>query len=121
MVDVNARVPAFVKARVSRNGTPAIVTVVPDGIENVPLPPMVPPLHVIAGEVTARFAVPLSVPPVIVRTGIDCVEALLIESVPPLTVSDDVIVPAMLFVPAPLFSVPAPLMVVDASNAAAVV
>src|ERR1051326_4662570 len=98
-----------------------MVTVVPEGMENVPLPLIVPPLHVIAAPVTARFAVPPSAPPVIVRDGIDCVLALLIDIVPPLTASGAVIVPAILFVPAPLCSVPEPLMVVEAPNAAVVV
>src|ERR1043166_670957 len=98
-----------------------MVTVVPEGMENVPLPLMMPPLQIMALEVTARFAVPLSVPAVMVSAGIDCVLALLIESVPPLMMSDAVMVPAMLFAPAALCSVPAPLMVDEASNAAAVV
>jgi hypothetical protein len=60
--------------------------------------------------------VPLSVPPDIVRIGIDCAAALLSVSVPPAMVSFEVSVPAKVLVPACTCSVPAPEMVEAASN-----
>src|SRR5204863_8189904 len=66
-------------------------------MENVPLPPSVPPLQLIDEPVTVIGALPLSVPPVNVSVGIDCPDALLMERVPPETAIGVLIVPLMVF------------------------
>src|SRR5690349_21267883 len=90
--------------------------VVPAGMESVPLPLSVPPLHVIEAAVRLMFADPPNVPPAIVRIGIDCADALLIAVVPPLTSTFVVIVPVNVFVPLCHTTVPEPPIVVAASN-----
>ena len=93
-----------------------MVTVVPEGMVSVPLPPMVPLLHVEAAPVRPTFAVPLSVPPCMVRVGMLSVPALLRVSVPPLMRIDGVTLPATVFVPLETSSVPEPLMLEAASK-----
>src|SRR5947209_19933085 len=79
-------VPALAMGRPSTTGEPLTVMVVPAGIDSVPLPPIVPPLHVMAAPVRLRWPLPLRMPPVIVSVGRLCAEALLIVSVAPLPV-----------------------------------
>src|SRR4051794_18196728 len=90
--------------------------VVPAGMGSAPLPPIVPPVHVIAEPGRVIGAGPASGPPFIVSTGIDCAEALLMARVPPDTRIDVEIGPATVFVPDWDWIVPAPLMVEAASN-----
>src|SRR5436190_5812771 len=109
-------VPPLVTGRASMNGTPLMVMVVPEGMVSVPLPPMVPPDQFIAAPVRLTFPVPLNVPPLMVRVGIDCALGLLMLSVPldMRTAVDSV--PLMLFVPLLHCSVPAPEMLDAASK-----
>src|SRR5437763_4932709 len=92
-------------------GTPLLtVMTVPLGMESVPLPPMVPPLQVMAALVRLTFAVPLSVPPCMVRVGMLNVLALLSVSVPLLMTIDVETLPATVVVPALVLRVPAPVI-----------
>src|SRR5437868_9955590 len=110
-------VPALLIGRVSKNGTPLLtVMTVPLGMESVPLPPMVPPLQVMAALVRLMFAVPLSVPPCMVRVGMKSVPSRLGVCVPQLMRIDGVTLPATVFVPLETSSVPEPLMLEAASK-----
>src|SRR5713226_7659761 len=82
--------------------------VVPEGIVSCPLPAMVPPVHVIDVPVRLMAAVPLSVPPCMVRVGTESAEPLLRVRVPPVTVTSPTLVIAVPIVVVPLFFV-APL------------
>src|SRR5437667_11323345 len=92
--------------------------VVAPGMESVPLPPMVPPLQVIAVEVRLMFAVPLRVPPFIVSVGTLRVPALLSVRVPPDMVIEVERLLLTVLVPALHCSVPAPLVTEEAWDVA---
>src|SRR5947209_18215780 len=103
-------------------GTPLFtVMTVPLGMDSVPVPPMVPPLQVMAALVRLMFAVPLSVPPCMVRVGVVSVLALLGGRVAPMMKIDVETAPAAVDVPDWTFSVPAPVMEEAASNEPVVV
>src|SRR5438105_4406186 len=90
--------------------------VVAAGIDNVPLPESVPPVHDSDVPVMLTLAVPLRVPPAMSSVGIDCGEALLTVSVPPERVTFEEIVPLTVLVPETCWYVPAPLIELAASN-----
>src|SRR5436305_11880799 len=74
-------VPALVSGRPSRTSEVSVM-VVPAGIESRPLPLIVPFVQVIDVEVTPIGAVPVRMPPDIVRVGTVMVDAPLRVSVP---------------------------------------
>src|SRR6266851_5175635 len=90
--------------------------VVVAGIDSVPLPPIVPPLQVMAAPVRLIAAEPFSVPPYMARVGIVCVAALFTVKVPPETPRGVDMVPETVLVPDCHWTVPAPEMVDAASN-----
>src|SRR5438876_3153 len=90
--------------------------VVAAGMVSAPLPAIVPLLQVMAEPVKLMAAEPLSVPPLMVRVGIDCPAALLTVRVPPLTTMPAEIVPVTVLEPPDHCTVPAPLIVEAASK-----
>src|SRR2546423_6167581 len=93
-----------------------MVMTVDAGIFSAPLPPMMPPVQVIALAVRLIGEVPLSGRPCMERVGIDCAAALFIVSVPPMTASGLAIVPAKVLVPLCHCTDPAPVKLEAASN-----